>query len=74
MDLKSQMSGITWRNSSTNLFQGRVNLLNKGQSFYKPFSDPKIVAPTHDEANIPIKNMKISDVTNPRPARRRSIQ
>lgn len=32
----------------------------------------KTVAPTHDEANIPMKKIKMIDVTNPKPARTRS--
>ena len=48
--------------------------LTKGILFINHSPIQKTVAPTHDEANIPIKNTKISDVINPRPARTRSIQ
>lgn len=34
----------------------------------------KTVAPIHDEANTPTKNIKIRDVINPRPATREPIQ
>lgn len=47
--------------------------LTKGICFINHSPIQKTVAPTHDDANTPIKNMTISDVTNPRPARTRSI-
>lgn len=39
----------------------------KGILFINHSPSQKTVPPTHDEANIPTKNMKASDVTNPRP-------
>ena len=47
----------------------------KGIRFMNHSPIQKTVAPIHDEAKIPIKNIKSRDVTNPRPATiKRSIQ
>lgn len=40
----------------------------KGIRFMNHSPIQKTVAPIHDEANIPTKNIKARDVTNPRPA------
>ena len=42
--------------------------LTKGIRFINHSPNKKTVAPIHDEANIPTKNIKINDVMNPRPA------
>lgn len=40
----------------------------KGIFFMNHSPSQKTVAPIHDEANKPTKNIKVKDVTNPRPA------
>lgn len=46
----------------------------KGIRFMNHSPSEKTVAPIHDEANTPTRNIKIRDVTNPSPATREHIQ
>ena len=47
--------------------------LTKGIFFINHSPSQKTVAPIHDEANRPIKNININDETNPRPAKKNHL-
>lgn len=54
--------------------EAEYRCFTKGIRFIIHSPNQKTVAPNHDEANIPTKNIKINEVMNPSPAPRVNCQ